>query len=506
MGARLAGTRARTAGFNLGCRRGLRCAIARWGGEAVAIALVERRGKARLSCASCSALIGRVTRFTITITLQPGAAHHPFLMQVQLPPQTVSSLKSVHLLRALLREASYLPDANARQYFRRYIVNRFRAYQPAQNASSSLHAKAVEKHRHRFGKRRHISVIEQRTQLMQRKARKGLNYLRLANLGHYRCLRKILYFTYGRIGTRKYVLLDHLLRPDDPTAVQEPSPLQKLYYSNERFLSFFDAPKKSKSDSYSIHISDRYSRLRTAIKAQHHKEVALNRELKRSYLLTPINNIWERPMPIKRARNNVRRWYAETMTRLLPPLPTEEFEFVKAMAEGTKRPSFVKRRSPAIELRPVEEVPEVEQFTKLVQDALALEKPSRFDARADTLRPNRRLMRRLYTDLLGFCSKLEWNESFKKWESVWGNRLQGINSQVSSEAADLFAGVDASGKVPQQQSELHDVAAQKHNADLKARLKDYQKSKPKKERHTTLPFYTEFLPPDHPIRKAAGAN
>lgn len=432
------------------------------------------------------------------------------LSSLSLSSPSPSGLKSLHLLRALLREASYLPDANARTYFRRYIVNRFRAYQPQDNASPSLHAQAVEKYRHGFGRRRHQSIIDERTRLMQRKARKGLNYLRLATSGDFRCLLKILYFTYGRIGTRKYVLLERLLQPDDPTSLQEPSPLQKLYYSNERCLSFFDAPVKKKNTHWAIHISNRYSKLSAALNSQYQNGVALGRELKRNHFLTPINNIWERPMPIKRARGNVRRWYAETMTRLLPPLPADEFDDIQQMAKGTKRPILPKRRSPALDLHLAEEPSEADRFGKLVHDALALEKPAKVDQRVAGHTPNLRLMKRLYIALLTVCSKLEWNDDFKKWNAVWGSRLLDLNAQFNAGAADLFAGVNTSGKVLKEHLERRrDAGAEKRKAAERAmtseKLEEYQRNRPKKEQYSTIPFYVDYLPADHPIRKAADA-
>ncbi|KAJ4288917.1 hypothetical protein N0V90_011258 [Kalmusia sp. IMI 367209] len=421
-------------------------------------------------------------------------------MQAPLSTQTAASnLRSVHLLRALLREASYLPDTSARQYFRRYIVNRFRAYQPAHNASPSIHAQAVEKYRHRSAKRRHISIINERTRAMQRKGQKGLNYLRRANLGEYTCLQRILYFTYGRMGKRKYALLEDLLRPDDPTTLLEPSPLQKLYYSNERCLSFFDAPKKKTATHYNIDISNRYSRLKTALEAQRKNGIALGREIKRAGLLTPINNVWERPMPIKRARGNVRRWYAETMTRLLPPLPNDEFDSLQAMVDGTKRVSFAKPRTRAIEQHPAE-VYVADRFSKLVHDALVLAKPSKADRPVGEGRPHRltpRSMRRLYAKVMTYCSKLEWNEGFKKWEAVWGSGLHGMKHTVYSEVThdDLFGGVDAIGRIlGEKQSELRETPIEKEVV---------ANDKTKKRKYTVVPFYIDYLPLDHPVRKEA---
>src|SRR5947209_1094177 len=104
---------------------------------------------------------------------------------------SASSNKSIHVLRALLREATYPPDAVARQYFRRYIVSRFKAYQPKQNATASFGVQAVDKYRHRSFKRRQLSIIAERTSKQQAKARKGLHYLQRANQGELQCLRKV---------------------------------------------------------------------------------------------------------------------------------------------------------------------------------------------------------------------------------------------------------------------------------------------------------------------------
>jgi hypothetical protein len=231
-----------------------------------------------------------------------------------------SHTKSIHLLRALLREATYLPDAVARQYFHRYIVNRFQAYQPRQDATTSI------VYRHRNVQRRALSIITERTDKVQRKAQKGLHYLRRANQGEIPCLKKVLYFAYGRMGKRKYALLSDVLKPDPimdggkvlaASELEGPTPLQNLYYSDKQWLQYFDAPKSGTNGMQVINISDHYSRLRAVIKSQYQRGVSIHRELKGPAMKTPVHNIWMRPMPIKRARNNVRRWYAETMTRLL---------------------------------------------------------------------------------------------------------------------------------------------------------------------------------------------
>lgn len=168
----------------------------------------------------------------------------------------------LHLLRALLREASYLPDATARTYFSRYILARFKAYQPRHNATSSAALDAVQRYRHRSFKRRHTAIIHERTRPLLAKGRKGLNFLRRANQGEIPCLEKVLLFAYGRLGRRKYALLGDILKPDgimDGGALPSPdsdgpAPLQKLYYSTKRYLQYFDAPKVASAAAvYHVH-------------------------------------------------------------------------------------------------------------------------------------------------------------------------------------------------------------------------------------------------------------
>ncbi|KAF1850804.1 uncharacterized protein K460DRAFT_22360 [Cucurbitaria berberidis CBS 394.84] len=420
---------------------------------------------------------------------QPGASH----------------LKSIHLLRALLREASYLPDAAARGYFRQYIVNRYKAYQPRHNATASFDVQAVEKYRHRSFKRRQVAIINERTRPLLRKGQKGLNFLRRANQGELPCLQKVLFFAYGRIGRRKYALLESLLKPDpfmDGDAgplpdVEEPAPLQKLYYSNKRYLQYFDAPRPTIKKRLTIDISDRYSRLRTVLKSQHQQGISIHRELKGPAFITPINNVWERSMPIKRAINNVRRWYAETMTRLLPPLPNDEWDNMHAMILKERHISFAKQRKPGLALHP-ESVSDEERFATSVEQGLALDRPSRADKPAGMHRPhtiNAKFMRRLYTKILTLCCKLEYDYEHKSWRAIWGDPMNRISPKIYAVPIDesLFAGVDARGQAPKTPKKPTNDAGPKippRNA---------------KDEYVHFPFFAEYLPKDHPIRRELDA-
>lgn len=407
-------------------------------------------------------------------------------------PRAASAATSIGLLRALLREASYLPDAHARAYFRRYVVNRFRAYQPARNAASSRDAAAVEQRLHRAFKRRQESIINERTRAMQRRAQKGLNYLRRANLGEAPCLQKVLLCAYGRLGRRKYALLANLLRPDVPSHPDDgPAPLQKMYYSNKRYLAFFDAPEKTTSTDYSITISDRYARLKTVLYTQSQQGVRLGPPIKSTSLKTPIYNVWQRPMPIKRARNNVRRWYAETMSRLLPPLPKDEWDSIHAMREGRKKIDFVKRRTPARPMDPCMQAdPAFDRLSRAVAQAVALEKPSKADRPAGPQRPHNlttQFMRRMYAKVLAYSCKLEWDDAHNKWVATWGSRLGALNPQLYAQPVDdrLFSGVDSRGLV-----------TSRRPVPVPAR-------EAKRVLYNGNEYYINDLPPDHPARKEA---
>lgn len=417
-----------------------------------------------------------------------------------------SPTKSIHLLRALLREASYLPDAVSRQYFHHYVLDRFRAYQPKQNATTTAASEAIDRHRRRSFRRHELGVITARTKQSQKAARKGLHYLQRANQGELPCLQRVLYIAYGRVGRRKHALLEHVLKldpvmdggkvlsPDDCTG---PTPLQELYHSNKEWLQYFDAPQNASEGMYVINISSRYSRFRAALKSQHQKGISINRELKGHAMKTPIHNIWMRPMPIKRAINNVRRWYAGAMTRFLPPLPVEEWNHIDAMIRGAEKISLVKRRQPA---RPLdgESFAEPESPVEIVLQGLRMEKLRKAVRPRGSFRPHDitpRFMRRLYHRLLQLCCKVEYNEERKYWVSTWGQSAQPIQPSIYNAPTDdiLFAGVDAKGQ------KLHPGRKPKPEADL-----DLQPRNSKGE-YVRFPFFTEFLPEDHPLQKRLAA-
>lgn len=419
------------------------------------------------------------------------------------PHQSAAIPKTRHLLRALLREASYLPDANARTYFHHYIVSRFKAYQPKQNATASSYIEALQKPCHKSFRRRQTAIIEQRARPLLRKGQKALSFLRRANQGELSCVQKVLWLAYGRIGRRKYALLSDLLKPDPVTALgvvscgsQPTAPLQTVYYSKKRYLQFFDPPKAlPNKKEHVIDISDSYARLRAVIRSQYQNGISINRELKSPAFKTPINNVWQRRMPIRRARNNVKRWYAETMTRLLPPLPAEEWDSIYEMMLGVKRISLIRPRPRALEHQHLLQTESSEErFAHILSAGLALNKTSKADRPSSIPRAhkiNPRLMRRLYHKILTLCCKLEYDEEQTRWTVTWGEKTKLVNPRsyhMSETDESLFAGVDARGRTLE-------TSCQDEN------LMQPALSRRETVNHVRFPFFTDHLPKAHPLRK-----
>ncbi|KAF2730976.1 hypothetical protein EJ04DRAFT_22174 [Polyplosphaeria fusca] len=354
-------------------------------------------------------------------------------------PYSTSSRQLLHLFRALLRETTYLPDPNARDFFRHHVVRRFKAYQPS--PSRRQHRPTAN-----------IKWQDERARSMRRTAIKGLNLLKRANQGELPPLEKVLMFTYGRLGPRKYTLLNHLLKPEPlVSAHDEVAPLQKLYHSPWRLLALFDrpVPADTSTSKFNIDISDRHSRLRAVVRAQQGSRISWGREIKSTEVPMPATNAWQRPMPVKRARNIVRRWYAETMTRLMPPLPADEWAHLKGLATGiSKWNGFVPRRS----RQEGEDDHDTEgALQSMINEALALPTPSKAVKPRGIHRPHNltpKFMQRMYKKIFALCCKTEWNDEFDKWDVSWGD-LRTLRSTQPSTPADpsLFEGVDEKGKL-----------------------------------------------------------
>ncbi|KAF2817543.1 uncharacterized protein BDZ99DRAFT_374743 [Mytilinidion resinicola] len=377
-------------------------------------------------------------------------------------------LSPTQLCRALLREASYLPDQTAREYFHRFVLWRFRSYQPIDKASVWFR-EINQKPR----KRLLATNIDLRASEKLRKGRQALSLLRRANNGELEPLRKVLLAAYGRTGRRRHELIKPLLQPTIPensdaleaimkgTPGNNKKPLQELYHDDSRVLSFFDAPKGKSADKAEIRISKEYPQLDAVIQAngQYRPSGNPRQTLRSTSLTAPTTNIWGRPMPVKRAKNMVKEWYKNAMEKMLPPLPKQEWDRLHSLALGDIKCEPISRRSlgtvrpERASREPGSEIP----LGLLEQSDLASELGL---AKRRLLHglypPNRnritpRFMQRLYQDVAGLCCKLVWDSGWNKWTVVWGSAAAKEHlRRVWSEPVetDLFAGVDERGRLP----------------------------------------------------------
>lgn len=296
-----------------------------------------------------------------------------------------------HLLRATLRECTYLPDPIARDYMRNHIISRYRAvsYRPKAGPQAA-HA-----------------------------ARNALSVLRRANEGYSRPLEKVLSLSYGRIGRRRYELLQEMLKPEIPNNT---AALQQFLSQPVKFNDGWEPPAivKSLAASQMQNTVVTTKRVRPLIK---HLEPPI-----------PKEDSWGKEVAESRKRNIRRRWYNTTLSSFLPPLPEKELQLLDGLISGTVHWAPVKRRKVISE----ETKPKSEsELFKLL--ATGPEKGKTFAEYANG-RPHTitvRFMRRHWRRLSALVPRQYWNPISQKWRFVWDSP-----KEVPRLSVDLDSSVD----------------------------------------------------------------
>ncbi|OCK84312.1 hypothetical protein K432DRAFT_320615 [Lepidopterella palustris CBS 459.81] len=378
---------------------------------------------------------------------------------------------ALRLFRALLRESTYLPDQTARLYYRQLIISRFRAYQIPTTVERpwwELNGKCV--------KRLKPSTIEKRASEKRRQGRQVLSFLHRASNGNLRCLQKVLLHAYGRAGRRRYDLLKQLSKPEvlESSSVVEDilngsrsmrQPLQKLYHSDKQFLAYFDHPQEKAGSQIQLEISNLYPKLRALLKSQEtiRPPGNLRKPLRSSKLIAPSTNIWARPMPVKRARNIVKRWYKNTMEKVQPPLPDHEWEHLKQLATGQVKWEGLVTRRPRGITEPWEVVDDQKMIwrktlTKTLIEGLTPRARVTGHNSGGAERPHNltaRFMRRLYAHIWAHACKVTFDTTRNKWSVDWGTtRKQNLGSLPASVEDRFFSGVDEKGRLLKDDSGL----------------------------------------------------
>ena len=259
------------------------------------------------------------------------------------------SKEARHLLRAILRECTYLPDVDARLAIKKQVLHTFRSTQRKLPAFYKLDVSASTIQNESTPE---LQEVERKISNWLNKGYKGLRFLQRANEGELRPLAKVLHYTYGRGGQRRHELLRSLLIPDG--VISDSSALESHLRSiQDRQLptkwtlttvpvpapDIFDIPVL-KNDVLQYRVSDRYGKLQALIYSQSKSDLPepAGRPISRikSHLCTmPAKNTWGRSMPRKRVKNMVRKWYNTVFSRLLPPLPEYEWIRLQEKINGT---------------------------------------------------------------------------------------------------------------------------------------------------------------------------
>lgn len=351
-----------------------------------------------------------------------------------LGPQQANYVR--HLLRALLRECTYLPDAFARQWMSQYILSRFRSYtfKAWQNEQQS------------------IDGFEKRLKAKELEARKGLSQLKRANAGERKCLLKVLLMAYGRVGKRRHELMRPLLPLRGRSDVQVPQEHEEDNVQSDEVVEVASDEMEHDLDSMAeenaTHLFQTASRtldltpqLRALLISQiRNSPPSLTRaNPRRLQPEIPELNSWLRPMPQKRIKNMKKKHYAYLLDRVHPPLPKDEWFRLRDLASGrTKIPNNLQppRRksagseddgSPWLARTALEQVV---KYGKVPDRAFENQK-------AHDITP--RFMQRLYAQVFSQCPLMELEDAAtNRWKVTWGEQaLAVVSSRPMVRAIDV---------------------------------------------------------------------
>ncbi|KAF7908804.1 hypothetical protein BELL_0114g00260 [Botrytis elliptica] len=350
--------------------------------------------------------------------------------------------------RALLREATYLPDSAARTFVHDLLVKRFnppdpRKLNPKYWGTDYLRSK----------------VDLKKLQTRSKKNATKLHLLERVNLeGSIPDLQHVLLRTYGRAGHRRRELITQLLRPGEDELPQDDTALSRIIDS--QISKNLDATKdveidKANASSKRQRREHKNVHLFLASQQANNPMESMRGRIKSLKLDIPLTNAWGRSFPEKRKVNMQRTWWASLLERVLPPVPEHEWNRLRDLAEGTQPIECPPpRRKAAIPRNQNEDAESAgERMDSLYN------KPARLNAdvwdettmkielndsqTSNTPQHNRtRAMRRLYGMIWSLSSKMVQDENTKEYTITWGGQRSpsaaGEITKPSSKDAEFF--------------------------------------------------------------------
>lgn len=313
---------------------------------------------------------------------------------------------ALHLFRHLLRATSYLPDEFAQLYIRNYIKYQFRK---ARNPS-------------------------ERTPARLKSAQNSLNTLQRAADGEIKPLTEVLHRAYGRSGRRRRELVDDLLRADAKPATENGATAECLTAESINKEGKWESPRP---------VLNMFIRSQAANHPPDSK-----RPIIRQFEPQIPKNIWGRPMPLKRQRNIVKRFWASTLDKLLPPLPELEWNRLRDLATGVipfKGPPPRRPRAGVPGERPEALLSDITFLKQPIRAAARTNKDAQLQER-DKHTIDARFMRRIWAGVWNQSPLMTYNGETMEWTIVWGGSRsaasQGLTGTAGRRDLELFAGMD----------------------------------------------------------------
>jgi hypothetical protein len=353
--------------------------------------------------------------------------------------ETAIATETRHIFRALLRAVTYLPDSFVRSYMHNHIVTRFRStYKP------TLYRSIIP------GRAPDIGL--KHTQQRIHKARQSLSTLERAGNGGIEDLQKVFFLAYGRKGKRKRELIQDLLQPDESSLPKDAAALSE-------FINNATAPT---GKQWSIPPQDSKFSIFLRSQASNHPSSALTAKIREVRPKIPEENIWGRRTPVKLRASMERKWWAEALRKLLPPIPQNEWNRLRDLATGQIPLEKPPPRRSTTTPKPLDWR---ENDAKVLEYIKFPAKVDWTDVNEVVFDPNRgltvnqnsedvdgkprnvtnRMRRRFYADVWNMTSTMSQDEATKKWTVQWGGEksktFSGAISVPSARDEELFEGL-----------------------------------------------------------------
>ncbi|KAH8705933.1 hypothetical protein BGW36DRAFT_368404 [Talaromyces proteolyticus] len=336
-----------------------------------------------------------------------------------------------HMLRATLRECTYLPDPIAKSYMRQYTLDRYR------NKIAFFRSRENHDPTPSVRTENNGTSVERQIRL-RRSAKSLLSLLKRANEGYKRPLERVLMLSYGRIGAKKYKLFSAFLRETGMSKqlVTDKDVREILAKDGgHKFSDNWQPPPalvsllKTQQQSSKELLSDRTTRFRVTA------------QVKIPELTTCL-----KPTP-KRRRERIRQqWYNRSKFGILLPLDAAEMEILYRLLHGTFPWKAPVRRKKITQPCPADE--KISPLESLLFDGP--QKGVSFDSYV-VERPHRvtrRFMQRIWEKIYHRTPLVQNTAKGPRYTFPVHRRAPRLTLAVKDEEVrDLFDGVDENGRL-----------------------------------------------------------